>query len=97
MYAHYRKSPLKEDNLSTKYKMAGPEGVLIERFHLYSETTCIKRLLCDVPKVPTQCILTCIHFKDHLSRKEVPLAWLLLQYIKSKHTLMPMPNTVDPH
>ena len=28
-----RKSPLKEDNLSTKDKMAGPEGVLIKRFH----------------------------------------------------------------
>ena len=25
----YRKSPLKEDNLSTKDKMAGPKGVLI--------------------------------------------------------------------
>ena len=28
----YRKSPLKEDNLSTKDKMASPEGVLIKRF-----------------------------------------------------------------
>ena len=29
----YRKSPLKEDNLSTKDKTAGPESVLIRRFH----------------------------------------------------------------
>ena len=29
----YRKSPLKEDNLSTKDKMAGPKSVLIKRFH----------------------------------------------------------------
>ena len=28
-----RKSPLKEDNLSTGPKTAGPEGVLIKRFH----------------------------------------------------------------
>ena len=33
MYTLYRKSPLKQDNLSTKDKMAGPEGVLIKRFH----------------------------------------------------------------
>ena len=30
LYTLYRKSPLKKDNLSTKDKMAGPEG---ERFH----------------------------------------------------------------
>ena len=30
VYTVYRKSPLKEDNLSTKDKTAGPEGV---RFH----------------------------------------------------------------
>ena len=30
-YTLYRKSPLKEDNLSTKDKMAGPEGVLINK------------------------------------------------------------------
>ena len=30
VYTLYRKSPLKEDNLSTKDKMAGPEGVLIK-------------------------------------------------------------------
>ena len=29
----YRKSPLKEDNLSTKDKTAGPEGVLIKRLN----------------------------------------------------------------
>ena len=29
VHALYRKSPLKEDNLSTKDKMAGPESVLI--------------------------------------------------------------------
>ena len=28
--------------------------------YLYSETTCIKRPLCDVPKVFAQYILTCI-------------------------------------
>ena len=28
-----RKSPLKEDNLSTKDKTAGPEGVLIKMFY----------------------------------------------------------------
>ena len=33
VHALYRKSPLKEDNLSTKDKTAGPKGVLIERFH----------------------------------------------------------------
>ena len=33
VYTLYRKSPLKEDNLSTKDKTAGPEGVLIKRFH----------------------------------------------------------------
>ena len=33
VYTLYIKSPLKEDNLSTKDKTAGPEGVLIKRFH----------------------------------------------------------------
>ena len=33
VYTLYEKSPLKEDNLSTKDKTAGPEGVLIKRFH----------------------------------------------------------------
>ena len=33
LYTLYRKSPLKEDNLSIKDKTAGPEGVLIEMFH----------------------------------------------------------------
>ena len=33
VYTLYRKSPLKEDNLSTKDKTAGPEGVLVKRFH----------------------------------------------------------------
>ena len=33
VYTLYRKSPLKEDNLSTKDKTAGPESVLIKRFH----------------------------------------------------------------
>ena len=33
VYALYRKLLLKEDNLSTKDKTAGPEGVLINRFH----------------------------------------------------------------
>ena len=32
VYTLYRKSPLKEDNLSTRDKMAGPEGVLIKRY-----------------------------------------------------------------
>ena len=44
--------------------------------HLYSETTCIKRPLCDVPKVSAQYILTCIQrpplYKGHY---EVALAW----------------------
>ena len=35
----YRKSRLKEDNLSTEDKMAGPEGVLIKRFHC--SLTCV--------------------------------------------------------
>ena len=39
VYTLYRKSPLKEDNLSTKDKMAGPESVLIKRFHCSSFTT----------------------------------------------------------
>ena len=38
VYTLYRKSPLKEDNLCTKDKTAGPEGVLIKRFHC---TKCI--------------------------------------------------------
>ena len=33
VYTLYRKSPLKEDNLSTKDKTAGPKGILIKRFH----------------------------------------------------------------
>ena len=33
VYTLYRKSLLKEDNLSTKDKTAGPGGVLIKRFH----------------------------------------------------------------
>ena len=33
VYTLYRKSPLKEDNVSTKDKTAGPKGVLITRFH----------------------------------------------------------------
>ena len=33
VYTLYRESPLKEDNLGTKDKMAGPKGVFIERFH----------------------------------------------------------------
>ena len=44
--------------------------------HLYSETTCIKRPLCDVPKVSGQYILTCIQrpplYKGHY---KVALAW----------------------
>ena len=44
--------------------------------HLYSETTCIKRPLCDVPKVSAPYILTCIQkpplYKGHY---EVALAW----------------------
>ena len=33
VYTLYRKSPLKQDNFSTKDKMAGPKSVLIMRFH----------------------------------------------------------------
>ena len=33
VYTLCRKSPLKEDNLSTKDKTAGPEGVLTKGFH----------------------------------------------------------------
>ena len=33
VYTLCRKSPLKEDNLSTKDKTAGPKGILIKRFH----------------------------------------------------------------
>ena len=33
VYTLYRKSPLKEDNLSTRDKTADPESVLIKRFH----------------------------------------------------------------
>ena len=44
--------------------------------HLYSETTCIKRALRDVPKVSVQYILTPIQrpplYKGHY---EVALAW----------------------
>ena len=45
--------------------------------HLYSETTCIKRPLLDVPKVSAQYAFTCIQrpplYKRHY---EVALAWL---------------------
>ena len=33
VYTLYSRSPLKEDNFSTKDKMAGPRSVLIKRFH----------------------------------------------------------------
>ena len=33
VYTLYKKSHLKEDNLSIKDKTAGPESVLIKRFH----------------------------------------------------------------
>ena len=36
VYTLYRKSLLKEDNLSTKDKTVGPKGVLIKRFHCTS-------------------------------------------------------------
>ena len=36
VYTLYTKSPLKEDNLSTKDKTAGPEGVLYEEVTLYN-------------------------------------------------------------
>ena len=42
VYTLYRKPPLKEDNLSTKDKTAGPKGVLITRFHC--ELMCVKWL-----------------------------------------------------
>ena len=35
VYSLYRKSPLKEDNLSTEDKVAGPEGVLFKSVPLY--------------------------------------------------------------
>ena len=38
VYTLYRKSPLKEDNLFTKDKMASPECVFIKRFHCMSLT-----------------------------------------------------------
>ena len=38
VYTLYGNSPLKEDNLSTKDKMAGPEGVLFKRFHCTQST-----------------------------------------------------------
>ena len=44
-YTLYRKSPLKEDNLSTKDK-AGPKSVLIKRFHC-------KLILPSLPQVPS--------------------------------------------
>ena len=37
VYSLYRKLPLKEDNLSTEDKVAGPEGVLFKRFHCISK------------------------------------------------------------
>ena len=43
VYTLYRKSPLKEDNLSTKDKTAGPKGVLIKRFHCNSDSNLILR------------------------------------------------------
>ena len=42
VYTLYRKPPLKEDNLSTKDKTAGPESVLIKSFHYM----CVTYYLC---------------------------------------------------
>ena len=53
----YMKSPLKEDNLSKKYKTDDPEGVLIKRFH------CIA--LCCTK------IHYAIHFSDTVSRSAI--------------------------
>ena len=45
--------------------------------HLYSETTCIKRPLRDVPKVSAQYNLTCIQRPPlYIGHYEVALAWL---------------------
>ena len=48
----YRKSPLKEDNLSTKDKTTGPEGVLIKRFHCTSKLLTISFKLTLGPSSP---------------------------------------------
>ena len=55
LYTLYRKLPLKEDNrLSTEDKTAGPEGVLIKRFHcMYWVFHCkVQGILLHVPNKP---------------------------------------------
>ena len=42
IYTLYRKLPLKEDNFSTKDKMAGPKCVLITEVPLYREVSYFK-------------------------------------------------------
>ena len=39
----YRKSPLKEDNLSTEDKTAGPEGVLVHTLCMHGAVLCITK------------------------------------------------------
>ena len=55
VYTLCRKSPLKEDNLSTKYKRLVPKVSLLRGSTVITllKTTCIKRPLCDVPKMST--------------------------------------------
>ena len=51
VYTIYRKSPLKEDNLSTKDKTAGPEGVLIKRFHCRWACAFFKQLYSSITNI----------------------------------------------
>ena len=57
-YSGFLKSDLKFVRPQPDHDTVKP--VLMATCIRYSETTCIKRPLCDVPKVSTQYILTCI-------------------------------------
>ena len=58
VYTLYRKSPLKEDNLSTKDKTAGPRSVLIKRFHCTYSTA---RTLIESPLMFLLPLYVCVN------------------------------------
>ena len=53
IYTLYRKSPLKEDNLSTKDKTAGLESVLITVHTLFFLTAQLWLILLEVKRLPS--------------------------------------------
>ena len=51
VYTLYRKSPLKEDNLATKDKTAGPESVLHKRFHCIVATVAFEHCVLHIQEI----------------------------------------------